>query len=38
MGTIDKELTTVKFRAFGKVTVRNELRTTKELKNIEVCR
>jgi hypothetical protein len=35
MGNIDTELTKVKFRVFGKVTVRNELRTTKELKNLQ---
>ena len=32
MDQIDKELTKVKFRSFGKETVRNELRTAKELK------
>ena len=35
MDQIDKELTKVKFRSFGKVTVRNELKTTKELKNLQ---
>ena len=32
---IDKELTKVKFRAFGKVTVRNDLKTNKELKTLQ---
>ena len=35
MEELDKELTKVKFRAFGKVTVRNELRTSKELKTLQ---
>ena len=33
--SIDKELTKVKFRAFGKVTVRNDLKTNKELKTLQ---
>ena len=35
MNTIDKELTKVKFKAFGKVTVKNDLKTSKELKNLQ---
>ena len=35
MDEIDKEVTKVKFRAFGKVTVRNDLKTNKELKALQ---
>ena len=35
MKHIDKELTKVKFKAFGKVIVKNDLRTTDELKNLQ---
>lgn len=35
MGEMDKELTKVKFKSFGKVTVRNDLKTTKELKSLQ---
>ena len=35
MNDIDKELNKVKFKAFGKVTVRNELKTTKEMKKVQ---
>ena len=35
MQEIDKELSKVKFRTFGKVTVRNDLRTSKELKTLQ---
>ena len=35
MQEIDKELSKVNFRTFGKVTVRNDLRTSKELKTLQ---
>ena len=35
MDIIEKELTKVKFKAFGKVSVRNELLKCKELKNLQ---
>ena len=35
MQEIDKELSKVKFTAFGKVTVRNDLSTSKELKTLQ---
>ena len=35
MKQINNELDKVKFKSFGKVTVRNELKTTKELKNLQ---
>ena len=35
MEEINKEVTKVKFRAFGKVTVRNDLKTNKELKTLQ---
>ena len=35
MNVIEKELNKVKFKSFGKVTVRNELKTTKEIKKLQ---